>query len=99
MVRESVKNAMEQFTFGLNERNTWIQVRSMIENYLMNQWRLGALQGSKPEDAYFVRVGLGQTMTEQDIVEGRMIVEIGLAVIRPAGFIIIKITQKMSSES
>ncbi len=55
----------------------------------------GALAGAKPEDAYYVRVGLGETMTPQDVLEGRMNVEIGMAVVRPAEFIILRFSHKM----
>jgi phage tail sheath protein FI len=67
----------------------------MIENFLTLQWRSGALQGAKPEQAFFVNVGLGTTMSEIDILEGRMIVEIGMAVVRPAEFIILRFSHKM----
>ena len=67
----------------------------MIENFLTLQWRAGALQGAKAEQAFFVRVGLGETMTSVDILEGRMNVEIGMAVVRPAEFIILKFSHKM----
>jgi uncharacterized protein len=95
MVEESVKKATEPFTFEPNDKTTWVKVRSMIENYLTLQWRAGALQGAKPEDAFFVSVGLGETMTSLDILEGRMIVEIGMAVVRPAEFIILRFSHKM----
>ncbi|MCB0570868.1 MAG: phage tail sheath family protein [Phaeodactylibacter sp.] len=95
MVEESVKKASEQFVFEPNDANTWNKVRAMIENFLLNQWRAGALAGAKPDDAFFVKVGLGQTMTALDILEGRMIVEIGMAVVRPAEFIILRFSHKM----
>lgn len=95
MVEESTKNASEQFVFEPNDRNTWVRVKSMIENYLTLQWRAGALQGTTTRDAFFVKVGLGETMTYQDVLEGRMIVEIGLAVVRPAEFIILRFSHKM----
>lgn len=96
MVEESVKKATEQFVFDPNDANTWVKVRAMIENFLVLQWRAGALQGSKPEEAFFVRVGLGETMTALDILEGRMIVEIGMAVVRPAEFIILRFSHMMA---
>jgi len=97
MVEESTKKATEPFVFEPNDANTWVKVRSMIENFLILQWRAGALQGAKPDQAFFVRVGLGETMTELDILEGRMIVEIGMAVVRPAEFIILRFSHKMLS--
>ena len=95
MVEESVKKASEPFVFEPNDANTWVKVRAMIENFLILQWRAGALAGAKPEHAFNVQVGLGQTMTPQDILEGRMIVEIGMAVVRPAEFIILRFSHKM----
>jgi phage tail sheath protein FI len=95
MVEESVKKATEPFVFEPNDANTWTKVRAMIENFLILQWRDGALMGSKPDEAFFVNVGLGETMTALDILEGRMIVEIGMAVVRPAEFIILRFSHKM----
>jgi phage tail sheath protein FI len=95
MVEESVKKASAAFVFEPNSANTWVKVRAMIENFLTLQWRAGALAGAKPEDAFFVRVGLGQTMSAQDILEGRMIVEIGMAAVRPAEFIILRFSHMM----
>lgn len=95
MIEESVKKASEQFVFEPNDNNTWVKVRAMIENFLTLQWRNGALMGATPEQAYFVKVGLGETMTGQDVLNGRMIVEIGLAVVRPAEFIILRFSHKM----
>lgn len=95
MVEESVKKATSQFVFEPNDANTWVKVRAMIENFLSLQWRAGALAGAKPEQAYYVRVGLGQTMTAQDILNGYMHVEIGMAVVRPAEFIILKFSHKL----
>ncbi len=93
-VEESVKKASYRFVFEPNDANTWVNMRAMIENFLSNEWRQGALQGAKPEQAFYVRVGLGQTMTIDDINNGRLIVEIGMAVVRPAEFIILRFTQK-----
>ncbi|NDV09386.1 phage tail sheath family protein [Rhodococcus sp. IEGM 248] len=93
---ESIKKATEQFTFEPNDANTWVKLQAMIENFLTTQWRAGALQGIKPEHAFYVSVGLGKTMTALDILEGRLIVEIGLAVVRPAEFIVLKFSHKMA---
>jgi uncharacterized protein len=95
MVEESVKKSTAWAVFEPNDANTWIKVKSMIENYLIQKWRDGALAGARADDAFYVRIGLGQTMTAQDILEGRMNVEIGMAVVRPAEFIILKFSHKM----
>ncbi len=96
MVEESSKKATESFVFEPNDANTWVKVQGMIENFLITLWRQGALQGAKPEHAFYVAVGLGKTMTALDILEGRMIVEIGMAVVRPAEFIILRFSHKMA---
>lgn len=95
MVEESVKKATERVVFEPNDANTWIKSKAQIENFLNNLWRQGALAGAVPEQAFFVNVGLGTTMTAQDILEGRMIIEIGMAVVRPAEFIILRFSHKM----
>jgi phage tail sheath protein FI len=97
MVEKSVKNALAQFCFEPNNASTWGRVKGMIENFLTLQWRQGALQGSKPENAFYVSIGLGKTMTENDILEGRMIVEIGMATVRPAEFIILRFCLHMQA--
>lgn len=97
MVEESVKKSTYWAVFEPNDINTWTKVRAMIENYLILKWKDGALAGAKPNDAFFVRVGLGQTMSSQDILEGRMSIEIGLAAVRPAEFIILKFSHKLQT--
>lgn len=95
-VEESCKKATEQFVFEPNDANTWVRLQAMIENFLTVLWRQGALQGIKPEHAFYVAVGLGKTMTALDILEGRLIVEIGMAAVRPAEFIILRFSHKMA---
>jgi len=94
-IEESTKKATAFAVFEPNDSTTWLKVKAMIESYLYGLWERGALAGAKPEDAYFVNVGLGATMTTQDILEGRMIVEIGVAAVRPAEFIILRFTHKL----
>ncbi|SHE79626.1 phage tail sheath family protein [Chryseobacterium takakiae] len=95
MVEESVKKSTERFVFEANTANTWIRVQTMIENFLNQQWQDGALAGSKPEEAYYVSVGLNKTMSAQDILEGRMNIEIGMAAVRPAEFIVLRFSHKL----
>lgn len=95
MAEESIKKATEQFVFEPNDKNTWVRVKAMIDNFLTSQWKAGALAGPTPEKAFYVKVGLGETMTSLDILEGRMIIEIGMAVVRPAEFIILRFSHKM----
>lgn len=93
MVKESIAKGIGSFVFEPNDANTWVKVRSVVEDFLTSQWRAGALVGAKPAEAFVVRVGLGQTMTARDILEGIMHIEIGLAVLHPAEFIVVRISQ------
>ncbi len=95
MIEESTRKATEPFVFEPNDAGTWAKVKAMIENFLVIQWRDGALVGAKPDDAFYVHVGLGTTMTAQDILEGRMNVEVGVAVVRPAEFVVLVFSHKM----
>lgn len=97
MVEESVKKSTYWAVFEPNDANTWVKVRGMIENYLTQKWREGALAGATTKEAFFVRCGLGITMNAQDILEGRMNVEIGMAVVRPAEFIVLKFSHKLQT--
>jgi len=94
-VEESVKKASEFVVFEPNTANTWVRTKGMIENFLSNLWKDGALAGATREDAFFVKIGLGETMTPQDILEGKMNVEIGMAAVRPAEFIVLKFSHKL----
>ena len=95
-VEESVKKATAFAVFEPNDVSTWLKVKGMIDSYLYTLWERGALQGTKAEQAYFVNVGLGKTMTAADISAGRLIVEIGLAAVRPAEFIILRFSHKLA---
>jgi phage tail sheath protein FI len=95
MAEQSIKNAIEPFVFEPNDNNTWTRVTAMITNYLTELWKAGALMGTTAKEAFFVNVGLGVTMTAQDVLEGRMIVQVGMAVVRPAEFIILQFLQMM----
>jgi len=95
-VEESVKKATAFAVFEPNDISTWLKVKGMIDSYLYTLWERGALQGTKAEQAYFVNVGLGKTMTKDDILAGKLIVEIGLAAVRPAEFIILRFSHKLA---
>ena len=95
-IEESCNKACADFVFEPNDANTWVRVQAMIENFLTVLWRQGALQGAKPDHAFYVAVGLNKTMTAQDLLEGRMIVEVGLAAVRPAEFIILRFSHKLA---
>ncbi|WP_194775032.1 phage tail sheath family protein [Pararhodonellum marinum] len=97
MVESSLREPLERMGFEPNEAKTWIRAKAMTENFFMQLWRSGALQGQSPDEAFFVKCGLGETMTQNDFWEGRMILEMGLAVVKPAEFLILRLTQKMKA--
>lgn len=89
-IEESAKKASAFAVFEPNDATLWLKVKGMIESYLYTLWERGALAGSKPDQAYYVNVGLGQTMTAQDVLEGRLIIDIGIAAVRPAEFVVLR---------
>lgn len=94
MVEKSIQNATQKFLFDTNDANTWIKAKAMIENYLNQLWMTGALAGTTPEQAYYVMVGK-ETTSPQEILEGRMNIQIGMAVVRPAEFIVLNFSHKL----
>ncbi|BEM31259.1 hypothetical protein SME05J_48290 (plasmid) [Serratia marcescens] len=91
-----IKKALQPMVFEPNSQPTWKRVQAAIDNYLHRLWQQGALAGNKAEEAYFVRVGKDITMTQDEINQGQMIIQVGMAAVRPAEFIILKFTQDMS---
>ncbi len=98
MIEASVDRATQWVVFEPNTAQTWIRVKVSVENFLDQQWRAGALAGTKPEQAYRVRVGLGETMTETDIDLGLIITEVAVAPAKPAEFVIFRFSHKRLSE-
>ena len=94
-LEESVKNAARAYVFEPNDAGTWINMKCMIENFLRSVWKRGGLAGSTPEEAFEVHVGLGDTMTGDDILEGIMRITVLVAVTHPAEFIEITFQQQM----
>jgi phage tail sheath protein FI len=95
MLEESVKNAAKAYVFEANVAATWVNVKSMISNFLNGIWKRGGLAGAIPDDAYSVSVGLGETMTSEDVLEGVMRITVLVALVRPAEFIEITFQQQM----
>lgn len=98
VIEQSVKNAAFNVVFRPNVPVTWAVVRGMINNFLTNLWRQGALVGASPTEAFSVACGLGDTMTQEDINEGIMRIQVKAAASRPAEFIVITFEQKMGGE-
>jgi len=89
----SIDRGTQWAVFEPNGERLWANVRQTISDYLYNEWRGGALLGSTTEEAYFVRCDR-TTMTQNDLDNGRLICLIGVAIIKPAEFVIFRIGQK-----
>lgn len=95
MLEESIRLATKAYVFEPNVSSTWVTIKSMISNFLTSIWKRGGLAGATPEDAFGVFVGLGETMTPQDILDGMLKVTVLVALSRPAEFIEITFQQQM----
>ena len=95
MLEESIKLAAKAYVFENNVANTWVTIKSTIRNFLTGIWKRGGLAGASPDDAFAVFVGLGETMTPTDILEGILRVTVLVALVRPAEFIEITFQQQM----
>jgi phage tail sheath protein FI len=96
---KDIKKAMAFSVFEPNSQPTWERVRSAIENYLRKLWQQGGLMGNTEKEAYYVQIGKDVTMTDDDIKQGKMIVKIGMAAVRPAEFIILSLSQDVGTAS
>lgn len=94
-IEQSIEAALQPFVFAANDGKTWVAVTSMVSNFLQGVWSQGGLMGAKADEAFTVSCGLGSTMTPLDILEGYMIVQVTLQMIRPAEFIELTFKQKM----
>lgn len=94
---ESIRKAMSDFVFEPNNARTWVKIKAMVTSFLIEQWRLGALVGTSTDQAFFVNVG-EETTSSTEILEGKINVQIGMAVARPAEFIIIEISHKLTDQ-
>ncbi len=95
-IEESIKANTNWVVFEPNDEMLWSRVEGTIRVFLTAQWRNGALAGSTADEAFFINIGKS-TMTEDDILNGRLICVIGVAPVRPAEFVIFRITQKMEN--
>jgi phage tail sheath protein FI len=94
LIEVSTERATQWVVFEPNTATTWLRVKASVEGFLDQLWRAGALAGASPEEAYRVRVGLGQTMTETDIDLGLIITEVAVAPAKPAEFVIFRFSHK-----
>jgi phage tail sheath protein FI len=96
-IEESIKNGTNWVVFEPNDEQLWARVQRTIEAFLTRVWRDGALMGGSPGEAFYVNIGRS-TMTQDDIDNGRLICIIGVAPVKPAEFVIFRITQKTREE-
>jgi len=95
-VKRDILSALVSSAYEPNCQSTWERARAVIDHYLYGLWCRGALLGEQAQDAYTVAIGLGATMSEEDIATGLMKVKIGLAAVRPAEFIVLHFGQKVA---
>lgn len=95
-LEESIKKNTDWVVFEENNEELWRRVQRIIEVFLREVWRSGGLTGSSPEEAFYVNIGR-DTMTQEEIDNGQLICIIGVAPVKPAEFIIFRITQNTAS--
>ena len=91
-LESSIDRGLQWAVFEPNNERLWVQVRRVVEDFLLSQWRAGALSGNRPEEAFFTRCDR-TTMTQNDLDNGRLVCLVGVAPIRPAEFVIFRIGQ------
>ena len=91
-LEHSIEEKTQWVVFEPNDGTLWSAVRREIEIFLYQEWTSGALRGAKPEQAYFVKCDRS-TMTQDDLDNGRLVALVGVAPLRPAEFVILRIGQ------
>ncbi|MEQ6917424.1 phage tail sheath subtilisin-like domain-containing protein [Halomonas aquatica] len=94
-IEQSLYNGIQWSVFEPNTQRLWSSLRLNIEVFMNNLFRAGAFQGGTAKEAYFVRCGLGDTMTQVDIDRGQVVVQVGFAPLKPAEFVLIRLQQKV----
>ena len=97
MIEQSVQLATRAYVFQPNTASTWLLIETLIAGFLTRLWQQGALAGDAPAQAFSVAIGLGETMTAQDILDGLMNITVKVAVSHPAEFIVITVQQQMET--
>ena len=97
-LEQSIYNGIQWAVFEPNNHPLWSSLRANIGAFMDGLFRAGAFQGATAREAYFVRCGLGDTMTQGDIDAGRVIVIVGFAPLKPAEFVIVRIQQKVGQQ-
>jgi len=97
-LEQSLGNAIHFAVFEPNGEALWANVRATVSDFLFNQWQSGALVGTRPEEAYFVKCDRS-TMTQNDLDNGRLIVVVGIATVHPSEFVIVRVSALTGSAS
>jgi hypothetical protein len=97
-LERSIETSTQWAVFENNAAPLWREIRATIENFLVSEWRQNRIMGSKPADAFFVRCDRS-TMTQNDLDNGCMICLVGVALLRPAEFVVFRISQKTATAS
>ena len=98
-LEESISRGIQWAVFEPNDNPLWSSLKASIGSFMQGLFRQGAFQGASASDAYFVRCGLGETMTTDDIDRGQVIVVVGFAPLKPAEFLIVRIRQRVGRVS
>jgi len=93
-IEQSLETGLQWAVFEPNSEDLWASVKQSVTAFLNSVWRSGALAGATQDEAFFVNIGLGTTMTEDDLQNGRLVIEIGCAPVYPAEYVICRIFQK-----
>jgi len=91
-----IKRILQPMVFEPNSSPTWMRAHAAVHNYLSALWRKGALAGDTEAEAFFVQIGEGKTMQPEDVAAGKMILQVGMAAVRPAEFIVLQFSQSTS---
>ncbi len=96
-IEQSIRQALKAHALLPNDALTWRRVQIMIDGFLTDFWRAGGLQGASPAEAFQVMVGLGSTLSADDLLNGILRVNVQLAVTHPTEFILLTIEQRMGA--
>ena len=91
-LEHSINDSTQWISMNSNDGDLWATVKKTIEKFLKRCWENGMFAGTRPDDAFFVRCGLGETMTSEDVLNRRLIAEVGVAPARPNEFIVFRIS-------
>lgn len=97
-IEQSIFNGIQWAVFEPNDHPLWSSLRANIGSFMNGMFRAGAFQGKTADEAYFVRCGLGDTMTQGDIDRGQVIIVVGFAPLKPAEFVILRLQQKVGQQ-